>query len=270
MNLQILNNIYTIISANLENIIVIENRRFLKKLFVGFLIFCFTIVPMIYNLTFRNLPNEFYLLGNFLILLSLYLLCRLMVMIENFDNDIALKNMLYNIVIMIVNFLRDNNNNEINEQLRNLNINNVMRMDNNFQNIIRNLIDRNLRNNPNIPNNPENIRNPNNNTNNTNNIPNLNPTTNFNNFHLWINVILPVINGNIYSTYTYNTNRPVDSISQEEITEEYAYTLDECSTSFISEATLNRIYGPNRVIFTIRNPFTNLPLQRIVKWRIGA
>lgn len=61
----------------------------------------------------------------------------------------------------------------------------------------------------------------------------------------------------------------VDSITQEDIKDEFAYTIDECRNDFLTQQTLINMYAPDkRFHYSMKNPFTNESLYSITKHKL--
>jgi len=74
-----------------------------------------------------------------------------------------------------------------------------------------------------------------------------------------------LLSGVIPELHNYNSNDfPEDSITNEPIIGNIAYTFDDCDTNFISFSTLEHL-GQTRNNY-ITNPFTNQPIRKLKKW----
>lgn len=66
-------------------------------------------------------------------------------------------------------------------------------------------------------------------------------------------------------TFEYHGEEFEDAITNEPITGEFGYTLDDCNNNFIAYSTLKRIVKSQG--YGVKNPFTNQPILSIKKWQ---
>ncbi len=219
-----------------ERFLNIRNQR-IKNLTKMMLFFSsITLFPMLYVITFGKISSEAFIYGMGVFIFSIYIIFKIVELAINFNEDESLRYLTTNALMITSRYFLLMTNERDGQNIQ------ANRMDLMFMNFMNN-----LRNEFNMNNqNPINIE--------------------IQNF--WENVVLRAINEHQNIGVYHGSERPVDSISQEQITDEFCYTLDNCGNEYLSEQTLRRMYNPFSDNFTRRNPFTNLNLERIIKFRI--
>lgn len=227
-NRQLINFVSNRINELCESVLNIRNNR-INKLSKFVLIFSlFTLFPMLFVLSFGKISSETFIYGMGVFIFSIYIMFKIITLGIQIGDEEGLRRFIVNSVMIISRYFAIITNETDNGRIR------MNRIDLMFMNFIHN-----LQNHMNLDNEK---------------------------LQFWETRIQNVINGQDYIQYIQE-NRPIDSITQEEINDEFFYTIDNCLNDFVSETTIRRMYHYNSPNFTIKNPFTNLNLERIIKWK---
>jgi hypothetical protein len=225
-----------------ERFLNIRNQR-MKNLTKVMLFFSsITLFPMLYVITFGKISSEAFIYGMGVFIFSIYIIFKIVELAINLSEDESLRYLATNAFMITSRYFLLMTNERDGQNIQ------ANRMDLMFMNLMNNL---------------RNEFNMNNFVGRDNQNPINTETQNF-----WENIVLRSINEQQNIGVYHSNERPIDSISQEQITDEFCYTLDNCGNEYLSEQTLRRMYNPLSDNFTRRNPFTNLNLERITKFRI--